>query len=277
MKRNMHMLLGCALVAMLMVPAVAAAEQEQIQITGSTTVGPIADAFVEAFKTIAPKTEITVTKSGSGNGAKALVDGTCQIATLSRFMKPEEFKKAVDNGIMPVAHVVAMDGVAMVVHPSNPIKDLTKEQIQKIYTGKVTNWKQLGGPDKEIVKISRDTSSGTFETFHKLAMEGEKIVGAKMVGSNPEMHKAVSGNTAAVGYLGLGFVDAKVKALTVEGVTPKEKTIVSGKYPISRPLFMFTNGYPKLGSTVHAFVTFYLTEKGQEIVREKGFIPMTNY
>jgi phosphate transport system substrate-binding protein len=251
---------------------------ESLQIEGSTTVGPIADAFAEYFKDLYPDLEITVKKTGSGDGAAALLDNRCDIATMSRFMKEKEFKAAVEKGIMPVAHVVAMDGVCVVVHPSNPVKALTTEQVRNIYLGKITNWKEVGGPDLAIVPISRDTSSGTFETFHGLVMKKQDMASqVEYVNSNPQAHARASKTTGAIAYVGLGFVDAKVKALTIDGVMPTKQTIAGGTYPVTRPLFMFTNGYPKLGSMIHKFCTFYLSEKGQELVEAKGFVPVTDY
>jgi len=254
------------------------ASAQTLQIEGSTTVGPIADAFAEYFRSIYPDLKITVKKTGSGDGAAALIDGRCDIADMSRFMKEKEFKAAVDKGIMPVAHAIAMDGVCVVVHPSNPIKALTRAQIRDIYTGKIKNWKELGGSDMEIVPISRDTSSGTYETFEGLVMNKQEMASnVEYVNSNPQAHARVRNTAGAVGYVGLGFVDNYVKALTVDNIKPDRKTISTGVYPISRPLFMFTNGYPKLGSMTHKFCTFYLTEKGQELIEAKGFIPLTNY
>jgi phosphate transport system substrate-binding protein len=252
--------------------------EQSLQIEGSTTVGPIADAFAEAFKSNYPELEITVKKTGSGDGAAALIDGRCDIATMSRFMKEEEFKKAVEKGIFPVAHVVAMDGVCIIVHPSNPVTQLSTAQIRDIYKGVITNWNEVGGPDLPIVAISRDTSSGTYETFHELVMNKEEM-GSKVeyVNSNPQAHARVKTTVGAVGYVGIGFLDANVKALKVDGVMPSRQTITTGQYPVARPLFMFTNGYPKLGTMTYKFCTFYLTETGQEIIEAKGFVPVTNY
>jgi len=258
--------------------AFAGENTKSLKIEGSTTVGPIADAFAEVFQKMHPELNLTVKKTGSGDGAAALIDNLCDIATMSRFMKPKEFKKAVDKGIMPVAHAIAMDGVCVIVHPSNPVKALTTEQVRKIYKGEITNWKELGGADKPIVAISRDTSSGTYETFHKLAMKKEKMADSvEYVNANPQAHARVKMTEGAIAYVGLGFIDDAVKALTIDGVKPDRDTIASGKYPISRPLYFFTNGYLKLGSLIHAFCTFYLTEKGQEIIEAKGFVPLTNY
>ena len=254
-----------------------AVQAETLQIDGSTTVGPIADAFAEYFKSVYPSLDITVKKTGSGDGAAALVDGRCDIATMSRFMKPDEFAKAVSNTVLPVAHVVAMDGVCVVVHPSNPVRDLTTAQVRDIYAGRVTNWRQVGGPSVPIVVISRDTSSGTYETFEKLVMNKQPMAASvEYVNANPQAQARVRTTPGAIGYVGLGFLEG-VKALEVDGVKPTRRTVSSGSYPVSRPLFMFTNGYPKLGSMVHKFVAFYLTERGQELVEAKGYVPLTDY
>jgi phosphate transport system substrate-binding protein len=256
----------------------AEAGKQTLQIEGSTTVGPIAEAFAEAFMKANPNVQITLRMTGSGDGAAALIDGRCQIATMSRFMKPAEYQKAVEKNVTPCPHAVAMDGVCAVVHPSNPLKAISRIQLRDIYTGKIANWKDLGGPDMPIVVISRDTSSGTYEVFAEKVMGKDKMAEkVEYVNSNPQAHARVKTTAGAIGYVGLGFLDASVKALTVDGVAPSRKTIATGVYPISRPLFFFTNGYPELGTTAHAFCTFFLTEKGQEIIEAKGFVPLTNY
>jgi len=254
-----------------------AQEQEKIVIDGSTTVGPIAKAFAEYYMSKNPNINVTVSESGSGNGATSLINGACQIATMSRFMKDEEFKAAVAKGVFPVAHAIAVDGVAIVVHPSNPIQELKTEQARGIYTGAIKNWKELGGPDVAIVRVNRDTNSGTFETFESLVMNKEKITPeAETTGSNGAMRQRVTSTPGAIGYVGLGFLEG-VKALKINGVAPNPETISSGQYPVSRALFMFTNGYPKLGSHLYEFVTLYLTPKGQEIIQAKEFVPLTKY
>jgi phosphate transport system substrate-binding protein len=142
----------------------------------------------------------------------------------------------------------------------------------------VSNWKEIGGPDMPIIAISRDTSSGTYEVFHELALDKAKM-GAKIeiANSNPQIFTRVSTTPGAVGYVGLGFVTKGVEAVRYEGVMPTKESIASGKYKISRPLYLFTNGYPELGSPLLAFCNFFLTEEGQEIITAKGFIPLTNY
>jgi phosphate transport system substrate-binding protein len=251
---------------------------EKLHIEGSTTVGPIADGFTEVFKDMYPDVVITVNKSGSGTGAAALVDSRCDIATMSRFMKEKEFKDAISKGVFPVAHVVAMDGVCIVVHPSNPVSALTSKQVRDIYLGKIKNWNQVGGPSAPIIAISRDTSSGTYDTFEHFVMKGGKMDSSvEYVSTNPQAFARVKNTRGAIGYVGFGFVQTGVKAVTLDGIKPSKQTILTGKYPVSRPLFMFTNGYPKLGSMAHKFVTFHLTERGQEVVEDKGFVPVTNY
>lgn len=250
----------------------------KIVIDGSTTVGPIAKAFAEYYMALNKNVNISVSESGSGNGAKSLINSKCDIADMSRFMKGKEFKAAIEKGISPVAHVVALDGLPILVHPGNPVNSLTLEQVRNIYKGIIKNWKEVGGPDNKIVLVSRDTNSGTYETFNKLVMKKEKIVKeCEYVGSNGAVKGRVQSTNNAIGYAGLGFVDRTVKALKINGVYPSKKTVTSGKYPIARPLFMFTNGYPKMGSHLYNFIRIYLTKKGQEIIKRIGFVPVTAY
>jgi phosphate transport system substrate-binding protein len=252
--------------------------QSEIRIDGSTTVGPIVDAFVEAFKERSPQLKFSVKKTGSGDGATALIEGRCEIATMSRFMKADEYTKAVAAGKMPVPFTICMDGVCLIVHPSNPVKALSKEQVKKIYTGEFTNWKEVGGPDMPIIAISRETSSGTYEVFYELALDKTNL-GAKveLSNSNPAIFTRVSTTQGAIGYVGLGFVSQGVQAVRYENVMPTKETIARGTYKISRPLYLFTNGYPELGSPLMDFCNFFLTEAGHEIITAKGFVPLTNY
>jgi phosphate transport system substrate-binding protein len=256
------------------VPAMAAGKG--LVLDGSTTVGPIAKALAAYFKK-KNDCEVTVSESGSGNGAKSLLNGTCDIADMSRPMKDKEFSAAAAKGIQPVAHVVAYDGIAIAVNESNPVKKISMEQLQKVYLGEISNWKQLGGKDAEIVVVSRDTSSGTFETFEGLVMHKKPVKGsAEIVGSNQAVANRVKTTPNAIGYVGIGFLTG-LKALPVNGVLPTVTTVQSGTYPIARPLFMYTNGYPKMGSLIFQFVTLHLTEDGQQMVEEIGFVPVTQY
>jgi len=278
MKKNEIKIIVMSIVFLILSALCSPAHATKIVVDGSTTVGPIAKAFAEYFMARNKGINVTVSESGSGNGAKSLINGTCQIADMSRFMKEKEFKAAANKGIMPVAHVVALDGLPILVHPSNPIKGLTIEQICNIYLGKIKNWKEIGGPNLKIVKISRDTNSGTYETFEKLVMNKQKLAkDVEYVGSNGAARQRVQKTKGAISYAGLGFVDKTVKALEINGIYPSQETITSGVYPIARPLFMFTDGYPKLGTELYKFITIYLTEDGQEIVESIGFVPVTSY
>jgi phosphate transport system substrate-binding protein len=245
-----------------------------IQMDGSTTVLPIAQKVVEAYMKEHPDVNISVSGGGSGNGIKALIDGTTNIANSSRFMKDEEVKLAFEKGIYPVPFAIAYDCIVPVVHPDNPIKDISMAQLKAIYMGEIKNWKDVGGADKEIVVVSRDTSSGTYEVWEEKVMKKERVyAGALLQASSGAVAQTVSKNKYALGYLGIGYVDKSVKALTVGGVAGNEETALSGKFPVSRALFMFTRGWPT-GDTLN-FINYVLNpQKGQKFVREAGFVPL---
>ncbi len=249
------------------------AKDNKIVIDGSTTVGPIAKAFAGYYKKQNPDVKINISETGSGNGAKSMINNACNIAIMSRFMKKSEFKTAVEKGVIPMPHVVAMDGIAVVVHPSNPVKQLTLSQLCAIYSGKVTNWKAVGGPDKKIVIISRDTSSGTYEVFHKLVLQDKKMKDVEYVASNGAARARVSKTPAAIGYVGLGFLEG-VKPIKVNGVEPTTSNIGTGRYPLARPLFMWTNGFPKIGSHVYSFIMLHTSKVGKKIISELHFVPV---
>ncbi len=249
--------------------------EEKIVIDGSTTVGPIAKSFADFYKETNPDVNITISESGSGNGVKSLMNGACNIANLSRFMKASEFKSCIEKGVLPVAHVVAYDGLAVIVNPENKVSALTLQQVSDIYQGKITNWKELGGDDMKIVIVSRDTNSGTYETFNELVLQKKPVTKeAEYVGSNGQARTRVNSTKGAIAYVGLGFADSTVKPLSIDGILPSAKNISTGKYPISRPLFMFTNGYPKMGGNIYNFTTLHLSKEGREIISDLGFIPV---
>ena len=265
------LVLAAAFLAVL-IPAWASAGS--IQMDGSTTVLPIAQKVVEAYMKEHPGVNISVSGGGSGNGIKSLIDGTTNIANSSRFLKDEEVKLALEKGVYPVPFAVAYDCIVPVVHPDNPVTDLTMAQLKAIYMGEIKNWKEVGGSDKEIVVVSRDTSSGTYEVWEEKVMKKERVyAGALLQASSGAVAQTVSKNKLAVGYLGIGYVDKSVKALTVSGVPGNEETALSGKFPVSRALFMFTKGWPT-GDTLN-FINYVLNpQKGQKFIREAGFVPL---
>jgi len=243
-------------------------------IKGSTTVLPIAQKVAEAYMKEHSDTSISISGGGSGNGIKAIIDGTTDIADSSRFIKDKEVKLAMEKGVYPVPFRVAYDCIVPVVHPSNSVANLTMEQLKAIFKGKVKNWKAVGGIDKKIVVISRDTSSGTYEVWEKKVMKKERVYpGALLQVSNGTVAQVIANNKYAIGYIGLGYLNKDVKALTVEGVVGAMVTTLDGTFPISRPLFMFTQGWPT-GETVK-FLNYVLhPAKGQKLVGEAGFVPL---
>jgi phosphate transport system substrate-binding protein len=245
-----------------------------IRMDGSTTVLPIAQKIVEAYMKEHPDVSISISGGGSGNGIKAIIDGTTDIANSSRFMKNEEVKLAFEKGVYPVPFAIAYDCIVPVVHPENTVADLSAAQLKSIYMGEIKNWKDVGGPDKEIVVVSRDTSSGTYEVWEEKVMKKERVyAGALLQASSGAVAQAVSKNKYAIGYLGIGYIDRSVKALTVNKIPGNAETALSGKFPVSRALFMFTRGWP-MGDILN-FINYVLNpQKGQQFVKEAGFVPL---
>jgi phosphate transport system substrate-binding protein len=271
MKLRTFMILVIALSLCFMANSVWAGK---IIIKGSTTVLPIAQKVAEAYMKQNPDVKITISGGGSGNGIKALIDGSTDIADSSRFIKGKEIKRAVENGKYPVPFAVAYDCIVPVVHPSNSVTNLAMGQLKAIYKGEIKNWKELGGPDRPVVVISRDTSSGTYEVWYKKVMKKERVYpGALLQASNGAIVQAVSKNKNAVGYIGLGYLDKSVKGLKVNKIKGSAETTLNGTYPISRPLYMFTAGWPK-GDTVK-FINFVVhPQKGQKYVADAGYVPL---
>jgi len=255
----------------IMASGTAGASGNKIIIDGSTTVGPVAKACA-SYYTKATGVQVTVSESGSGNGAKSLINKTCDIATMSRAMKEKEEAAARSKGVNPVEHIVALDGLSIVVHPSNRINALSKAQIRGIYMGKYTNWNQLGGANSAIVVIQRESNSGTADSFKELVMGKENPISkrAETQSSNGAIKSRVASTPAAISYIGLGFVDSSVKAVLVDGVEADVRTVKNGTYPITRPLFMYTNGNPT--GAVKQFIDLPKTPEGKHIISETGFV-----
>jgi len=244
-----------------------------ITCSGSTTVLPIAQATAEAFMDGHPDINISIRGGGSGVGIAALINGTIDIACSSRPMKSKEITQAKSKGIEPIPYAIALDGIAVVVHPSNSISNLTIKQLKDIYTGKIKNWNELGGPNLPIVVISRDVSSGTFEVFNEKVMAGAKVSSsAQLLASNNAVTTTVSTTPGAIGYAGLGFVSSKVKSVAIEKIIPSEQTVKDGTYKLARKLYMYTNGKAK--GAVSQYIAFIQSSQGQKIVEKQGFISL---
>ena len=244
---------------------------EKIVMEGSTTVLPIAQKAAEVYMQKDSSADISVRGGGSGVGIASLIDGTCDIADSSRPIKDTELDKAVTRGKSIKAHVIAMDGIAVIVNTANKVNALTKKQVKDIYTGKISNWSQVGGDNQKIVVVSRDTSSGTFEAFGELALDKQKVrPDAVMQASNQAIASTVARTPGAIGYVGLGFLSSSVKAVEIDGVIPSKETVLNNKYPIGRPLFMYTNGVPQ--GLAKELIDFIKSQEGQKLVEEDGFV-----
>ncbi|MFO7980865.1 MAG: phosphate ABC transporter substrate-binding protein [Candidatus Aminicenantes bacterium] len=253
---------------MVIVPTFAA---KNLTIKGSTTVLPVSQSCAEAFMNKHSDVNISVQGGGSGVGIASLIDGTCDIADASRPIKDKEIAKAEENGIDPYENVVALDGIAVIVHPSNPVDGLSIEQIKKIYTGEASNWNEVGGKDMKVVVISRDSASGTFETFNELALDKEKVrPDALLQASNQAVAQTVSRTKGAVGYVGLGYLSSSVKGVAVDGVEPTKANVVKGSYKLARELYMYTDGPPQ--GLVKDFIDFVLSEEGQKLAEKAGYV-----
>jgi len=256
------------------------AQGQELVLKGSTTVLPLAQLAAEAFWELHPEVEVSVRGGGSGTGIAALIDGTCHIANASRAMKPAEWERAVARGIYPFHWYIATDGIAVIVHPTNPVQELTLEELRDIYTGKIRNWKELGGVDLPIVAVSRDTASGTFEVFKKLVLRGEEVraPGALFQPSNAAVVASVAPSPGAIGYIGVGYLNPQVKTVAIARdpagpfILPTPEAVVASAYPLTRPLFMITDGFPS--GIVLEFILFILSDQGQRLVGEAGFVPI---
>ena len=266
-------------------PLFAASRENYIQIKGSDTMVNLGQAWAEAFNKKNPEVNVAVTGGGSGTGIAALIAGTADIAECSRTMKEKEIQKAKENGITPVEFTVALDGLAAVVHPDNPVTKLTINELSDIFTGKITNWNQLGGKDLPIVILSREVNSGTHVYFkeHILRKGNEKGTEefsptALLMPSSQAIADEVSQNPNAIGYYGMGYISKQQKVVAVAKdknspyIEPMMENVKNGKYPISRPLLMYTQGEPQ--GIVKEFIDFALSPDGQEIVKKIDFVPV---
>jgi phosphate transport system substrate-binding protein len=257
---------------------------QTIENKGSDTLVNLALAWAETYMGFRPQVRISVTGGGSGTGIAAMINGTVDIANASRAMKPEEIAAAEANGISPVEFTVAGDAIAVVVHPSNPVDTLTLQQISDIYTSKITNWSQVGGEDRPIVLLSRESNSGTYVYFLENVVrlgnkESELLFSPDtlLMPSSEGISAEVRQNPNGIGYDGLGYVtaDQKVVAVATDAdgpyVLPSVETVNDGSYPISRPLYMYTAGEPT--DQVKEYLEWMMGD-GQSLVTELGFVPL---
>ena len=239
-----------------------------IVVSGSTTVMPIAEQAADEFTKEHPQDSILVSGMGSSAGIEGVSVGTAQIGTSSRDLKDDELKLGLTD--IPIAH----DGIAIIVNSQNPVKALTSTQLRGIFAGKITNWKELGGPDLEIERVNRDEASGTREAFSKIIMNKEKFNEDSVVlPGTGQVRQVVSRTKGAIGYISVGFVNDEVKSLTVDGIAPTKQNVAKGTYPISRELHFFVKGKPT--GLTKEFIAYVLSEKIQQsAIVDAGFIPV---
>ncbi|HAJ57306.1 MAG TPA: hypothetical protein DCL35_06000 [Candidatus Omnitrophica bacterium] len=268
------------------VPVFAAPSRNSIQVKGSDTMVNLGQAWAEKYMEENAGSFVAVTGGGSGTGLSSLISGTCDIAMSSRNIKDKEIALARQRGIDPNEIKVGLDGLAVVVNPSNPVDKLTVGQLADIFTGKITNWKELGGEDAKIVLLSREVNSGTHVYFKEHILrkndptsKEEFAPSALMLSSSQAIADEIAGNPSAIGYYGMGYISSKQKPVAIandeasEYVEPTIENVISGKYPISRPMFLYTKGEPE--GLVKKFIDYTLCPEGQNIVLETDFVPIT--
>jgi len=266
-------------------PGQALQPSRTIENKGSDTIVNLALAWAEAYQLVQPAVQVSVTGGGTGTGMAALINGTVDIANASRRIKPEERSAAEANGTFPVEFVVARDAIAVIVHPDNPVERLTIDQIAAIYTGAIDNWAELGGQDRPIVRLSRETNSGTHVYFLEQVLrkgdpQSEALFSADtlLLPSSEGITAEVRDNPNAIGYDGLGYVTPDVKVLAVAldpalgYAYPTIQTVNSLEYPIARDLYMYTAGEPQ--AEVLEYLTWILGDPAQAIVSQLGFVPV---
>ena len=258
-------------------PAGDAAELSgSITVEGSDTMVNLGQALAEMFMDEEMGVDISVAGGGSGVGIASLINGTVDFANSSRAMKDEEKAEAEGNGVAVTEFIVAYDGIAIVVNPSLGVEDLTFEQLGAIYRGEITNWSEVGGPDLDIVLLSRDTSSGTYTFFleHVVQQDDKEAVysaDARLLPSTQAIVDETIANEAAIGYVGLGYVVPEVNVLKIDGVEAGVEVVKDGSYNVARPLFMYAAG--TVSEVSQAYIDWVLSAEGQAVVAELGFVP----
>ena len=248
------------------------------RIKGSDTVLPVAQQTAERFMNQHPDTRVTVTGGGTGVGISALLDNTTDIAMASRPIKFSEKMKIKSAGEDVAEIVVAYDALAVVAHPSNPVKQLTRQQLEGIFRGKITNWKQVGGDDRKIVVYSRETSSGTYEFFKESVLKNKNYMASSLsMPATGAIIQSVSQTKGAIGYVGLAYVSPRVKTLSVsyDGkhyAAPTVENATNKTYPIVRPLYYYYNVKKK--AEIDPLIQYILSPDGQDIIKKSGYIPV---
>ena len=267
MKRIMTIVLA-ALCSLSLLAGCGKSEAKSVSTDGSTSMEKVIGALGEAFKNQNDGVNFTYNPTGSSAGITAVEEGRCDIGLASRNLKDEEKAKGLKETVL------ALDGIALVVNPANPVSDLTLETIAKIYTGEITNWKDVGGDDAQIVLIGRESGSGTRDGFESITGTKDACQYRQELTSTGDVITAVAGNPAAIGYASLASVKDTVKALKVNGVTPSEATILDGTYTVQRSFVMVTKEGQALSETAQKFFDYALSAEAADIIRGAGAVPI---
>jgi phosphate transport system substrate-binding protein len=266
-------------------PAFAGQKKNSLQVKGSDTMVNLGQAWAEKYMERNPADFVAVTGGGSGTGFSSLISSTCDITMASRSIKEKEIALAKERAVNPYEIKVALDAVAVVVNPANPVERLTISQLAGIFSGRIVNWKEVGGRDAKIVVLSREVNSGTHVYFKEHVLKDgnpdgkeEFAPAALMLSSSQAIADEVAGNPDAIGYYGMGYISDRQKSVLVAKdekaafEAPSVENVLNGKYPISRPLLLYTNGAPE--GLVKRFVDFCLSKEGQGIVLATDFVPV---
>ena len=280
MGRHRAVLLGACVVLLAAQVGIADEPAGSLQIKGSDTMVNLCQAWAEGFMTQHPKVTVAITGGGSGTGIASLIAGTCDLAASSRRMTDKEIALAGRQGAPPKEWTVALDGLAVVVHPDNPVKQLRLQQLADLFTGKVRNWRALGGAYQAVVLLSREVNSGTHVYFkeHVLGAANEFAPEALLLPSSQAIADEVATNPAGIGYYGMGYLNPKnavvavAKTASSAFIAPSEQAVKDGTYPIARPLFLYVR--VNSSALAAAFVEFVLSAPGQAIVRQIDFVPI---
>lgn len=243
-----------------------ASDATKITVSGSTSVGPTMEVLAENYQKANEGVTIEVQQVGSSAGITNTIDGTSQIGMSSRDLKDEEKSEGLEE------YQIAIDGIAVITNTANEVKDLTIEQVKDIYTGKITNWKEVGGKDADIVVVSREDGSGTRDGFQEIVgFESEELTGdAQISDGSGNIKTTVQGNENAIGYISFGYLDDSINSVKIGGVEPTEENVYNDSYPISRPFLLVTKG--EATDDAKAFIDYILSDDGQNTIKEEGFM-----
>lgn len=266
MKKTVSIIIMLALIPVLAFAGGAKEEVQSVSTDGSTSMQKVIGALGEAYVNANPDVTFTYNPTGSGSGITAVKEGRCDIGLSSRALKDKE--KA--DGLTET--VLAYDGIAMIVNPSNPVTQLSIEQVADMYTGKITNWKEVGGEDREIVLIGREAGSGTRDGFESITKTKDKCAYRQELTSTGDVITTVSQNPGAIGYASLASVKSSVKAVDIDGVTPSEATVKDGSYSLQRPFVLVTKTGVDLSKAAKGFFDFALSSEASPIISKAGVV-----